>query len=220
MDALRYAAVAFFAYLLGSIPSGVIAARAFARVDVRATGSGHTGAINTFRSAGFAAAALTLLADGAKGVLAISAERQWAGNGWGIPIAATLVVIGHCYPLYTRFRGGMGLTTAGGVFLVLQPLLLAALIAIWFPVKWLWGLSVRPQSRPPTRIAISALAPQGKRDESPYASLVVALLLPVLLFFARAEPSLQAAGVGVAAVLLWRHLQVLVWRRHIVRLPW
>jgi glycerol-3-phosphate acyltransferase PlsY len=188
-----YGSMAVVAYLLSSIPSGVIAARAFRQVDVCVVGSGHTGAINTFRAAGLAPAALTLLADGAKGVLAISVARQWVGAGYAVAFAATFVVVGHCYPLFTRFRGGMGLTTAGGVFLVLQPLVLVALIIVWFPLKWLMR-------------------------ESLYASLAVALLLPGLLILRHAEPSTLAAGVGVGAILLFRHLPVAFERRRAIRL--
>jgi glycerol-3-phosphate acyltransferase PlsY len=193
MGVWDYGSMALVAYLLGSIPSGVIAARAFRKVDVRVVGSGHTGAINTFRAAGLAPAALTLLADGAKGVLAIGAARHWAASEYAVAFAATFVVVGHCYPLFTRFRGGMGLTTAGGVFLVLQPLALAALIIVWFPLKWLMR-------------------------ESLYASLAVALLLPGLLLLLRAEPSTLAAGVGVGAILFFRHLQVAFERQRAIRL--
>jgi acyl-phosphate glycerol 3-phosphate acyltransferase len=233
MDGLGYAAVAIVSYLLGSIPSGVISARAFRRADVRITGSGHTGAINTYRAAGFAPAALTFLADGAKGILAISAARQWAGDGWAVALAATLVVAGHCYPIYTRFRGGMGLTTAGGILLFLHPLTLAVLILAWFPIKWLFSESLRPLNgtRPrkapshrdpaptePPFGARSAVMPQGQGVASSYASLAVALLLPVLLLFAHAELFTLAAGVGVGVVLSWRQLQVLAWRRRAIRL--
>jgi glycerol-3-phosphate acyltransferase PlsY len=211
MDGWSYVGVGIVSYLLGSIPSGVIAARAFRQADVRTMGSGHTGAINTYRAAGFAPAALTFLADGAKGVLAISAARQWLGEGWAIPLAATLAVIGHCYPVFARLRGGMGLTTAGGVFLVLQPLVLVTLIIGWFPIRWLLRESLRHHT--------GAQAPQGQGDESSYASLGVALLLPVLLLFVRVEPFIQTAGVGVGAVLFWRHLQVLVWRRRAIGSP-
>lgn len=158
------------------------------------TGSGHTGAINTFRAAGLAPAILTLLADGAKGVLAISSAQLWVGEGWGIPLAATMAVIGHCYPFYLRFRGGMGLTTAGGVFFVLEPIALAILICSWFPFKFI------------TR-------------QSSFASVAVALLLPLLLIFIRADYFVQMAGVGVGAVLSWRQLQVYIWKRRTASLP-
>lgn len=201
MDVLGYAAVAVFSYLLGSIPSGVIAARAFGRGDVRTNGSGHTGAINTFRVAGLAPASLTLLADGAKGVLAITAARLWEANGWATAIAATLVVIGHCYPLFGRFRGGMGLATGGGVMLVLQPVALVITILAWFLIRWQW------------RSTLPLLSGDQSRREgqvSTYASLAAALLLPVILLWGQVSPNVLAAGVGVAGVVFLRHFQVLM----------
>ncbi len=188
MNTWAYAGIALSAYVLGSIPSGVMVARVWGRVDVRAVGSGHTGALNTYRAAGLRSAVLALLADGAKGVLAVSLAQTWLGESWAIPLAATLVVLGHCYPIFTRGRGGMGLATAGGVLLVLAPLLLVVLILSWFPLKRL----VR---------------------ESAYASLGVALLLPGLLFLTRAGEFALAAGVGLSLVLIGRQLQVL-WQAH------
>ena len=173
---------AIFAYLLGSIPSGVIATRVFTRNDVRAMGSGHTGALNTFRAAGMGPAALTLLADAAKGVIAIAAAQQFAGDAT-VPFAATLVVIGHIFPIFTRFHGGMGLASAAGVFLVLQPFVLFTLTALWF----LFKLLLR---------------------ESLIATMVIAGLLPIFLFALQANRILLAAAIGGAATLFLRHLQV------------
>lgn len=215
MDGWGYAGLAALSYLLGSIPSGVISARAFRGADVRKTGSGHTGAVNTYRAAGLAPAALTFLADGAKGVIAISAGRYWGGEGWAMPLAATLVVIGHCYPISLRFHGGMGLTSAGGVFLVLNPAALITLIIAWFPIRW----ALRTQLRGPSPTSLpfhgdvvqaAASAPMPHPDASPYASLAVALLLPFLLLLFTSDPYVRLSGIGVGAVLLWRHAQVLM----------
>jgi glycerol-3-phosphate acyltransferase PlsY len=211
MDTWTLATVGLVSYVLGSIPSGVIAARAFRRVDVRTSGSGHTGAINTYRAAGIAPAVLTFLADGGKGIIAITAARRWMGGEWVIPIAATLVVIGHCYPIFARFRGGMGLTTAGGVFLVMQPLLLAALILAWFPIRYVLRELLRP--------VCGEAAPQWQRNSSLLASLAVALVLPVALLVTSGEEFVRIAGIGVGAVLFLRHLQVLYLNRLPVRSP-
>ncbi len=191
MNIVAYAGVALVAYLLGSIPSGVMAARAWGKADVRTVGSGHTGMLNTYRAAGMAPAVLTLLADGAKGVLAVLLAQRWLGEGWAVPLAATLVVIGHCYSVFTRGRGGMGLATAGGVVFALELWLLPVLIVLWFPLKWL----VR---------------------ESAYASVGVALALPLLLILVRVDEFTLAAGVGVSLVLIARHLQVLRQGRRLV----
>jgi acyl phosphate:glycerol-3-phosphate acyltransferase len=185
MGVWEYVSVGVAAYLLGSIPFGVIASRAFHQADVRAVGSGHTGMLNTYRAAGLIPAVLTLLGDGAKGLLAVLVARAWLGESWAIPLAASLVVIGHCFPLYTRLHGGMGLATGGGVLLWLQPLVLVGLIVAWFPLKWLLR-------------------------ESLYASLAVAVLLPLALLVVRADEFTVAAGIGVGAVLFLRHLQVLL----------
>jgi acyl phosphate:glycerol-3-phosphate acyltransferase len=185
-----YGGVALVAYLLGSIPSGVIAARAWGRTDVRTQGSGHTGALNTYRAAGLAPALLTLLADGAKGVLAVSFARWWLGEDWAVPLAATLAVLGHCYPIFIRGRGGMGLTTAGGALIALEPLATILLIVAWFPLKRLLR-------------------------ESTYASIGVALALPALLLLLRADEFTVAAGIGIGAVLIGRHLQVILEARRL-----
>lgn len=223
MDGWGYAGVAALGYLLGSIPSGVLSSRAFRGADVRSTGSGHTGAINTYRAAGLAPAALTLLADGAKGVVAISAALKWGGDGWALPLASTFVVIGHCYPVSTRFRGGMGLTTAGGVFLVLDVVALVSLIIAWFPIRWVaerfLGNPVTKHGKDPGSEALGAARLQSREDASTYASLSVSLLLPVLLLLLSADPFVRLSGIGVGAILFWRHAQVLLGRRRSLRQP-
>ncbi len=85
--ALSYLITALAAYLLGSIPSGVIVSRAFGKRDVREVESGHTGALNTFRVAGFLPAAFTFLADAGKVVLALEFARAATGSEWGLALA-------------------------------------------------------------------------------------------------------------------------------------
>jgi glycerol-3-phosphate acyltransferase PlsY len=188
MDVWGYVRVGVVSYLLGSIPSGVMAARAFARKDLREVGSGHTGARNAFRAAGFAPALLTLLADGAKGVLAVIMARQFSDDASAVVIAAALVVVGHCFPLFTRGRGGMGLATAGGVFVVVQPLVLVATIALWAVFK---------------RIA---------RD-STLAVMLAMLFVPALLFVLSVDATTLRAGTAASAVVFARHAQVFYSKR-------
>ncbi|MDE3090608.1 MAG: glycerol-3-phosphate acyltransferase [Chloroflexota bacterium] len=168
-------------YLLGSIPSGVIVSR-FLQRDVREVGSGHTGALNTFRAAGFLPAAFTFLADAGKVVLALEFARAATGSEWGVALAAVAAVIGHCLPIYTRFRGGMGLTVAGTALFLLDGPILIALVLVWFPLRYIL-------------------------KRSPRATMVVALLLPVLLALARAPASILAFGLGAGAVVFVRHLR-------------
>ncbi|RME47973.1 MAG: acyl-phosphate glycerol 3-phosphate acyltransferase [Caldilineae bacterium] len=120
------------AYLIGSFPTGVVATRLVGAPDVRYVGSGHTGGTNTMRQAGPVVGALVVVVDALKGLLAWGAAfLLLRGHAAALPIAATLAVIGHCWPLYTRFHGGMGLATAGGLILILSPLTIAIVVPIW-----------------------------------------------------------------------------------------
>lgn len=114
------------AYLLGSIPFGYLIVRAKEGADVRASGSGGTGATNVSRRAGKWAGVVTLLLDAAKGALAVWLAR-WLmtsdfGINWWVAAAAIIAVFGHCFPVWLGFRGGKGVATGVGVFLSLSPL--------------------------------------------------------------------------------------------------
>ena len=112
-------AVAAFAlgYLLGSIPFGLILTRLGGTQDLRSIGSGSIGATNVLRTGRKGLAAATVVLDAGKGALAVLlAARFWPGTeGY----AAVGAVVGHCFPLWLRFKGGKGFATAAGVCLVL-----------------------------------------------------------------------------------------------------
>ncbi len=124
------------AYLLGSVPFGLVLTRLFTGKDVRAVGSGNIGASNVARAAGKAAGVLTLALDAAKAsVPMLVALRVFAPEGrptaeiWGVAVGLAAFA-GHIYPLWLRFKGGKGVATALGVFLVLAPVpSLIALVA-------------------------------------------------------------------------------------------
>ena len=109
------------AYLLGSLPFGVWIGRLFIGRDIRAGGSGHSGATNALRQAGWRAAALVVALDLAKGFAAEWLAVRY-GNGLTPVFAGAAVVAGHCWPLFAGFRGGMGLAPAGGALLAVYPL--------------------------------------------------------------------------------------------------
>ena len=113
-----YLAAAFLAaYVLGSVPFGLLLTRLSGYGDIRRRGSGNIGASNVLRSANKWLAALTLLLDGGKGAAAVLVARIY---GPDIAIVAALgVLIGHMAPVWLRFRGGKGVATALGVFLAL-----------------------------------------------------------------------------------------------------
>ena len=111
------------AYLLGSIPFGLLLAKLLGGLDVRKAGSGNIGATNVARAAGPLAGILTLLLDAAKGAVAILlAERLSGGSATWMMIAAMASLVGHCYPIWLNFRGGKGVATAAGFFIVLSPI--------------------------------------------------------------------------------------------------
>lgn len=119
---LSLAAMAAAAYVLGAIPFGLLLGKLFGAADVRKEGSGNIGATNVARVAGPAAGILTLLLDAGKGALAVVLAAQLPNRSalW-IMIAGLSVLVGHCFPIWLRFRGGKGVATAAGVFLVLCP---------------------------------------------------------------------------------------------------
>jgi glycerol-3-phosphate acyltransferase PlsY len=110
------------AYLLGSIPFGVIVGRLVTGRDVRASGSGHSGATNTLRQAGWAAGVCVLGLDLAKGFAAEWLALRFGAHPLAPVCAAAAVVAGHCWPVFASFRGGMGMATAGGALLAAYPL--------------------------------------------------------------------------------------------------
>jgi glycerol-3-phosphate acyltransferase PlsY len=114
-------------YLLGGIPSGVLLAR-FAGVDPRRHGSGNIGATNVARAAGRWLGLLTLVADVLKGALAVGVATAVVPGPWPAALAGVAAVVGHCWPVALRFRGGKGVATGLGVLLVLAPV--AALVGV------------------------------------------------------------------------------------------
>jgi glycerol-3-phosphate acyltransferase PlsY len=109
---------AVIGYLLGSIPFGMILARVMGLGNLREIGSGNIGATNVLRTGNKTAALLTLLLDGAKGAVAVLLARFAAGED-AAQLAALMAMLGHCYPLWLRFRGGKGVATFLGLMLAL-----------------------------------------------------------------------------------------------------
>ena len=136
--------IAAAAYLLGSIPTGYLLVRFFRQQDIRTFGSGNIGATNVMRSGGKGLGAATFLLDVLKGCCAV-----WLGallGGLLMPnapvrsaegIAALAAVLGHMFPIWLRFRGGKGVATGFGVFLVAAPLAALAAISLFFLVLFL-----------------------------------------------------------------------------------
>ena len=134
---MRTLIVVVVAYLIGSIPFGYLIVRHKVGDDIRESGSGGTGATNVSRRAGKAAGVFTLVLDALKGVLAIVVAQIIIGEGglsidWLTAAAAIAAIAGHIFPVWLRFRGGKGVATGVGVFLMLAPIALfcAAIIFV------------------------------------------------------------------------------------------
>lgn len=110
------------AYLIGSIPFAIIVARLRAGIDVRSIGSGHAGATNVMRAAGWGAGILVMLLDIGKGYLIMWLGLRFGNTPWVWALMAGLGVAGHCWPVFIGFRGGMGMAVGAGMFIALWPL--------------------------------------------------------------------------------------------------
>jgi acyl phosphate:glycerol-3-phosphate acyltransferase len=123
--------VLVLAYLLGSIPSGLIIGKVFYKTDIRQHGSGNLGATNTFRTLGVKAGMAVTLADILKGTLAASLPYLFHVDVNPL-LAGVLAVIGHTYPIFAGFRGGKAVATSGGVVLFYAPYMFITVLVIFF----------------------------------------------------------------------------------------
>lgn len=172
------------AYLIGSVSFAVVVSRVFGLPDPHEYGSGNPGATNVLRTGHRGAALLTLLGDGAKGFVAVFAARHLApllgASDLAVAAVALAVFLGHLYPVFHRFAGGKGVSTAAGIVLALYWPLGVALTAVWLTMA--------------LGFKISSLA-----------ALTTAVLLPLGLFYVRGPGAEAAAGVVMALLLFWRH---------------
>ena len=168
------------AYLLGSIPFGVVVARVQGGVDLRQVGSGNIGATNVLRAVGKGAAALTLLGDIGKGAFAVALGR-WLGVTPPVLAAIALATVaGHLFPVFARFRGGKGVATTLGVVLAAMPAVGALLILIWLAVAALWRYSS-------------------------LAALTASVALPILTWVLDGRPAMLALSGVLLALVVFRH---------------
>ena len=142
MPALAYILIALTAYLLGSIPTGYLVARAEG-IDIRTVGSGNIGATNVFRALGNVAGSFVLVADGLKGYVACTwmvdltlclVGLSPAGTEPFRIVAGVCAVLGHSFTCWLRFKGGKGIATSAGVYFALAPLSAGIALATWIVV--------------------------------------------------------------------------------------
>jgi glycerol-3-phosphate acyltransferase PlsY len=126
------------AYLIGSIPTGMILSKVFANKDIRKEGSGNIGATNVSRTLGKKLGFMTLGGDLAKGFLPVFLVSYFLSSTMLACVAGLAAFLGHLFPLYLKFRGGKGVATALGIFLYLAPLVILIEIVIFGLVVALW----------------------------------------------------------------------------------
>ena len=167
------------AYLLGSLNCAIIVSKLMGLPDPRTQGSGNPGTTNVLRAGGKTAAALTLIGDVLKGVIAVGLAMFFNIHGFWLGMIAVAVVLGHVFPVFFQFQGGKGVATGFGALLILMPIL--AIVAV---ITWLLVLVFSRYSS--------------------LAAIITTTLLPIytILFgnFQYFVPMLI-----ITALLLWRH---------------
>ena len=167
------------AYLLGSVPFGLVVARYFSGTDIRESGSGNIGATNVARLCGTKYGVLTLALDLAKGFVPVVLAGVFIQNGFALSLVGLAAICGHCWPVFLDFRGGKAVSTAIGAFLALAPwaLIPSALLCVLV-------------------IALSGFISMG--------SFTLAVSLPVFCLLTGHISTIPAALVFLC-ILFWRH---------------
>lgn len=128
-------------YLLGSVPFGLITAKAMGAGDIRKMGSGNIGATNVLRSTGKLGGAITLLLDALKGFIPLLIAKSWWGIDRWTLLMGFFTIIGHNYPLYLKFKGGKGVATSFGVLIALWPVIGLITLGLWIASVIIWRYS-------------------------------------------------------------------------------
>lgn len=171
--------IALISYFVGSIPFSYLIPKYLSKVDIRQVGSGNTGTTNVVRTLGLKVGILAFIGDFLKGLLPTLAGYMLLGAIGGI-IGGSFAVIGHCYPVWLKFKGGKGIATSAGVLVVLMPKIFIILLTIQFIIIFI-------------------------TKYMSLASITSAVLLPVfcMIFAVPTEVIIFAAGLG--AFVIYRH---------------
>ncbi len=177
---MKWFGMLLFAYLLGSVPTGLVLARVFGLGDPRRTGSGNIGATNVGRTFGKKWGALTLAGDALKGFV----PTLWAvvvfPSPWAVVSVGFAAYLGHVFPVYLGFRGGKGVATGLGVFLALAPGSVLVAAVVFGVVVWAFRY-----------VSLGSLA--------------AAAALPLILAFFRHPLPEVLLALAVGAVTFWAH---------------
>ncbi len=169
-----------FAYLLGSIPTGLVLATVVAGIDPRQGGSRNIGATNVLRTAGKTLGVVTLIGDVLKGVIPVSVALFLQRGEWWVGAVGLGAFLGHCFPIYIGFKGGKGVATSLGVYLPLAPL--AVLVNVF--------------------IFASAL---GMSSMVSVGSITAAIAMPLLIWLGKYPLAYVILSICVDAIIIFRH---------------
>jgi len=173
--------IVVLSYFVGSLPTALLVVRFFTGQDVRKLGSGNVGGTNALRAAGLKIGVSVTIIDCGKGALPVLLMRWYDPASKWQALAMLAAVLGHCFPIWLRFRGGKGVATGLGAFLVLAPMASLAALALWILILVI-GRYVS------------------------VASMLASAVFPLLLYFISGPPmSVLWAVTVVAAVIVLRH---------------
>ena len=173
--------IILFAYLVGSVSSGIIVSQIFNLPDPRTIGSKNPGATNVMRSGNKKAAIFTLLGDLLKAILVLTLAEYLGFNDLIIVCVALAVLIGHIYPIFYKFQGGKGVATAIGILIALNFKLALIVASIWLLVFGIWRYSS-------------------------LAAIVAAISAPIIAIFILRDQSLYCIAFSfITIIILFKH---------------
>lgn len=164
-------------YLLGSVPMGLLLTRMAGKGDLRQVGSGNIGATNVMRVGGLRMAGLTWILDMAKAIAAVFIGKYVAGDAFGA-WCGFVAIVGHCYPIWLKFKGGKGISCLFGVLLAVSPLSFVVCGIEWLLVALTSGISS-------------------------LGATIVFCLIPILGFAISTDVGFAFLAIGL--LCLWRH---------------
>lgn len=178
---MTFALVLLGAYLIGAIPTGLLLMRLTGGGDIRQSGSGNIGATNVYRTGGRKLGVLTLIGDALKGALPVLLAITLLGydhsHTGAVAVAAFL---GHCFPIYLGFKGGKGVATALGIYLVLSPLAVLGAFLLFAGLVW-------------------------KTRYISLGSISAAAAIPVLVWLTTGSLPLLLATLIISSIVILRH---------------
>lgn len=164
-------------YLLGSVPMGLLLTKMMGKGDLRKVGSGNIGATNVMRVGGLRMAGLVWLLDMAKAIVAVLIGKYIGGDSFGA-WCGFAAIVGHCYPIWLKFKGGKGISSLFGVMLAMNPIAFVVCAIEWLLVALTSGMSS-------------------------FGAVIVFCLIPVLGFVISA--SVGWAFLAIGLLCMWRH---------------